>query len=149
MQQQIYFINEPPVNYRLQQKKILRNWIYSAIQAEKKQLIQLNYIFCTDDFLLKLNKKHLNHNYFTDILTFDNSDINIEIEADIFISIDRVKDNAKMLKTLLSQELHRVIIHGVLHLCGYKDKTKTEQQNMRTREDFYLKRLLEEMKLEV
>jgi len=141
MQKQIYFINESPVTYRLKQKTILCNWIYKTIQAEKKQLIQLNYIFCSDDFLLKLNQKHLNHNYFTDILTFDNSDTKKEIEGDIFISIDRVRDNAKTLKTLLHHELNRVIIHGVLHLCGYKDKTQLEQQKMRTKEDFYLKEL--------
>jgi len=141
MQKQIYFINEPPVIYQLKQKTILRSWINKTIQAEKKQLAQLNYIFCSDDFLLKLNQKHLNHNYFTDILTFDNSDIKKEIEGDIFISIDRVRDNAKTLKTLLHHELNRVIIHGVLHLCGYKDKTQLEQQKMRTKEDFYLKEL--------
>lgn len=141
MQQQIYFINEPPVNYQLKQKTVLRNWICKTIQAEKKHLIQLNYIFCNDDFLLQLNKKHLNHNYFTDILTFDNSDTKKAVEGDIFISIDRVRDNAKTLKTLLREELNRVVIHGVLHLCGYKDKTSLERQKMRSKEDFYLNEL--------
>lgn len=138
MQKQIYFINEPPISYQLKHKTTLRKWIGNTIEIEKKQLTQLNYIFCNDSFLLSLNQKHLNHNYYTDILTFDNSDKRKEIEGDIFISIDRVKDNAKTLCVSLKQELYRVMIHGVLHLCGYKDKSKTQQKNMREMEDFYL-----------
>jgi len=141
MQQQIYFINEPPINYQLKHKTILRNWVINTIVAEKRQLVQLNYIFCNDVFLLALNQKHLNHDYYTDILTFDNADTKKEIEGDIFISLDRVRDNAKTLKISFKQELHRVIIHGVLHLCDYKDKSLVQQQKMRAKEDWCLAEL--------
>jgi len=143
MQQQIYFINEPPINYKLKHKTILRKWINHTIESEKKQLTQLTYIFCSDEFLLELNQQHLNHDYYTDIITFDNSDNIKEVESDIFISVDRVRDNAKTIGCLLHTELHRVIIHGVLHLCGYKDKSLTEQQKMREKEDLCLEKLEE------
>lgn len=141
MKKKIYFINEPPINYQLKHKTILRKWIVASIEAEKMQLTHLNYIFCNDAFLLALNQKHLNHNYYTDILTFDNSDTKKEIEADIFISINRVQENAKTLCISLKQELYRVVIHGVMHLCGYKDKSAAQQKNMRAMEDFYLEEL--------
>lgn len=141
MKQQIYFINEAPVNYQLKHKTILRKWIINTIEVEKKELLYLNYIFCNDKFLRLLNQKHLNHNYYTDILTFDNSDTKKEIEGDIFISIDRVRDNAKAFCTALTHELYRVIIHGVLHLCDYKDKNTAQQKKMREVEDYYLRKL--------
>jgi len=141
MPQQTHFINEPPINYQLKNKTILRKWVVNTIQNERKQLIQLNFIFCNDEYLLGLNQKYLNHNYYTDILTFDNSDKKIEIEGDIFISLNRVRENAKINKTNLLNELARVMIHGVLHLCGHKDKSTSQQKNMRAKEDFYLKKL--------
>ena len=98
----------------------------------------INYIFCSDDYLLELNKQYLNHNTLTDIITFELNAPGEPILSDIFISIDRVKENAKTLEIPFKQELHRVIFHGALHLCGYKDKKKEEQKLMRRKEDEYL-----------
>jgi rRNA maturation RNase YbeY len=89
---------------------------------------------------LEINKTYLSHNYHTDIITFDLSENTQDIQAEIYISIDRVRDNAKTLKTTVKEELHRVIFHGVLHLCGYKDKTKSSQAEMRKAEDYYLQK---------
>jgi rRNA maturation RNase YbeY len=108
------------------------------MRSEHKDIDFVNVIFCSDSFLLDLNKHYLNHDTYTDILTFDYSDASTNVSGDIFISIDRVKENAKQFKTTFLQELHRVIIHGFLHLAGYKDKTRPEQQLMRSKEDIYL-----------
>ncbi len=102
---------------------------------------ELNYIFCSDDYLLSLNQRFLSHDEYTDIITFDHSFNKKQISAEIFISIKRVKENAKTFKTTFQNELHRVMIHGVLHLTGYKDKTKKQQQAIRKKEDYYLRKL--------
>ena len=115
----------------------LSKWIEFAIHQENKDLGELNYIFCDDDYLLEINIKQLKHNTLTDIISFDHSIGNI-ISGDIFISVERVKDNAVDLYTDFKDELHRVMIHGVLHYCGYKDKTVSEKQLMRSKEDYYL-----------
>lgn len=109
-------------------------WIKSIIKKHSKLLGDISYIFCSDDYLLKINQEHLNHNYYTDIITFDYTKDEI-ISGDIFISIDRVKDNAKNFNQEFNQELARVIIHGILHLLGFKDKSKEEAQLMRKKEE--------------
>jgi rRNA maturation RNase YbeY len=108
-----------------------------TIQEEGFLLGDITVIFVTDGYLLEMNKKHLNHDYYTDIITFDYCDENI-ISGDLFISIDRVRENAATFDSPFLQELKRVMIHGVLHLCGYKDKTKEEEENMRSLENKYL-----------
>jgi len=108
-----------------------------TILAEKKTLEEISYVFCSDNYLLKINQNHLNHDTYTDIITFDYSEGNL-ISSEIYISIDRVKENAKTHSAAILDELHRVIIHGVLHLCGYKDKTTKEAEAMRRKEDLYL-----------
>jgi len=106
-------------------------------RKEKKGLSALNYIFCTDKRILDINRQFLKHNFYTDIITFDLSETD-RIYAEIYISIDRIKENAKKLGFSFKSELHRVIIHGALHLCGYNDKTKVEKLNMREKEEVYL-----------
>lgn len=129
--------NNVDLDYSLRSKTLLKNWIISAIKKEKKKPGNISFNFSSDDYLLKVNREHLNHDYYTDIITFDFCEDNI-ISGDIYISIDRVKDNAKLMKKTISNELHRVIIHGVLHLCGYKDKKPVDAKQMRDKEDYYL-----------
>ena len=105
---------------------------------EGKIIESLIYVFCSDKYLLKINQTFLNHNYYTDILTFDLSKTSKIIEGEIYISVDRVKENSKELKININLEFLRVIFHGVLHLCGYTDKTKLQKQKMRKKEDEYL-----------
>ena len=123
--------------YVLKHKTKIRQWILDTILAEKKTLEEISYVFCSDNYLLKINQNHLNHDTYTDIITFDYSEGNL-ISSEIYISIDRVKENAKTHSAAILDELHRVIIHGVLHLCGYKDKTTKEAEAMRRKEDLYL-----------
>ncbi len=124
----------------LANRKVLKPFIFKIFQKEKKKLLQLNYIFCSDDFLLKINTLHLGHNYFTDIITFDLSELPNQIIGEIYISTDRVKENASLIGVTINEELHRVIIHGVLHLCGYKDKTAKQKKEMRLLENQYLQK---------
>ena len=133
----IRFFFEVPV--KLLHRRLLKATISSLFAEEGYRLKLLNVIFCRDETLLAINKQHLSHNFYTDIVTFDLSD-GEEISAELYISTDRVLDNAKNLKVPFSNELLRVIFHGALHLCGYKDKSKTSQKEMRLREDFYLNR---------
>ncbi len=126
------------IHFRLQTQDPLRKWISSAVRHHKFQLNEISFIFCTDQYLLQLNKKFLNHHYFTDIITFDNSVEKKIISGDIYISYPRVKENAEFFKTSLTDELHRVMIHGVLHLLGYRDKDKKEKSLMKKREDEWL-----------
>lgn len=123
--------------YLLKQKKAVRSWIEKTIKKEGLKAGSISFNFCSDEYLLGVNKQHLEHDYYTDIITFDFCENNI-ISGDIYISIDRVKDNAKTEKQIFTQELRRVIIHGVLHLCGYKDKKPAEARLMREKEDYYL-----------
>ncbi len=108
------------------------------ISDENKSDGELSFIFCSDNYLLEMNKNYLNHDYYTDVITFDYCENDI-VSGDIFISIDRIKENAKIYKTTFQNELHRIMIHGVLHLVGYSDKTDKEQKQMREKENFYLK----------
>ena len=128
------------IPFKLKDKTKLKLWIKSIVDKEKHVLGTLNYIFCSDDELLEINIKHLNHNTFTDIITFDYTE-DKKISSDIFISIDRVIENSKKFDTPFENELHRVMIHGVLHLCGYKDKTKSDTELMRKKENWALKLL--------
>lgn len=130
---------EEDISYKLKNKKSVRQWITETIQAEGFKLDHLNYIFCSDDYLLKINQQYLNHDTFTDIITFDNSSQKGVIAGDIFISIERIRENARLFKTAETDELHRVIVHGTLHLLGYGDKSATAKKKMTLKEDFYLK----------
>lgn len=114
-----------------------KNWLEKIIQAEKKKTGTINYIFCDDDYLLKVNQDFLNHDYYTDIITFDYVKGKI-ISADIFVSLPRISENASLLSKDFQSELLRVLAHGILHLCGYKDGTEEEISEMRKKEEFYL-----------
>jgi probable rRNA maturation factor len=124
--------------YKLKQIASTKQWLMNAIAQEGKEIAYIGINFCSDAYLLDLNIKALNHNYYTDIITFELNSKNEPIEGDIYISIDRVKENAKELGVPMSEELLRVMIHGTLHLCGYGDKTKSEQKRMREKENHYL-----------
>ena len=108
-------------------------WLSRVCEAEQKKLGEVNLVFCSDDYLLEINKAHLNHDYYTDIITFDYYDE--QITGDLFVSIDRVKDNAAGLNVGFNHELHRVVVHGLLHLLGYGDKSEEEKKVMREMED--------------
>ncbi|MDR1181006.1 MAG: rRNA maturation RNase YbeY [Bacteroidales bacterium] len=134
----ICFYNED-VNYVLVFKRKISAWLLLVIEEEQKKLGSISYIFCSDDYLLQMNKQYLNADYFTDVITFDYTE-ELLISGDIFISVDRVKENAKTYGQKYFQEMIRVILHGVLHLCGYKDKTEQEIKQMRGKEDYYLQK---------
>ena len=130
--------NNQEINYRLNNKTNLRDWLLIVATAEGYQIKELCYIFCNDDYLLKLNVRHLQHDTLTDVITFDNSITANWIYGDIFISTGRIAANAKTYKVSVTDELHRVMVHGLLHLCGYKDKTRSSKIKMTAREDYYL-----------
>ncbi|MDR0419755.1 MAG: rRNA maturation RNase YbeY [Prevotellaceae bacterium] len=135
---EINFFSED-IRYTLRHKKKLRGWIIAIVKNEEMSLNCLNFIFCSDPYLLSINQQYLHHNYFTDVITFDYSEGSV-ISGDIFISIDTVKSNAVEYEVPFTNELHRVMVHGVLHLCGYKDNTDIGRIEMKGREDFYLHR---------
>ncbi|CAN5301929.1 rRNA maturation RNase YbeY [soil metagenome] len=134
---QINFFEEDII-YKLKNKGVIRQWITETLLCEGFKLKELNYIFCSDQYLLQINQQYLKHDTYTDIVTFDNSSVEKVIIGDIFISIDRIRENADSLKFAETDELHRVIIHGALHLAGYKDKTPADKKKMTLKEDFYL-----------
>ena len=117
----------------------LKSFLKKVFKKEGRKIERVDFIFCTDQFLLDLNRQHLNHNTYTDIITFDLSLPGQKAIAEIYISVERVRENAKLFNTGFAMELHRVIIHGVLHLCGYKDKINRDQLEMRQKENYYLK----------
>ncbi|MBE9490825.1 MAG: rRNA maturation RNase YbeY [Bacteroidetes bacterium] len=121
----------------LENDKPLSKWIEFTLHQENKELGELNYIFCNDKYLLDINIKQLKHNTLTDIISFDYS-LGEIISGDIFISTERVEENRRLFNNIFIDELHRVMIHGVLHYCGYKDKTELEKKLMRSKEDYYL-----------
>ncbi len=125
-------------DFKPKKVKALRHWLLRCIEAENYKLLELSFIFCSDDYLLEINKEYLNHDTYTDTVTFDNSEIEGKILGDIFISIDRVRENAKTFKTSLNDELHRVMIHSTLHLLGFKDKSVKHKALMTVKEDEYL-----------
>ena len=124
------------VSFRLSHPDILKGWISTIIQNAKQSFDTINFIYCSDNYLLEINKEYLDHDYYTDIITFDNKeDDDSALDADIFISIDRVKENATQLNLPFEQELHRVMVHGILHLLGHKDKTEEQKNEMRESEE--------------
>jgi rRNA maturation RNase YbeY len=133
----IKFINHDQ-KFSITGKTVLKSSLLKLFKREKKQAGEIQYIFCSDEYLLEMNRQFLQHDYFTDIITFDLSSSDV-IDAEIYISIDRVKDNAKSFGVSYNQEIKRVIIHGALHLCGYRDKTKGEITLMREKESEYLR----------
>jgi len=128
-------------NFTLKNKIKIKKWVLQSIQEENKDINFISFSFCTDEYILELNNNVLKHNYYTDIITFELNYKNENIEGDVYISIDRVKENAKTLNESFTNELHRVIIHGVLHLCGYKDKSSKDSKMMREKENYYLNKL--------
>jgi len=134
---EIHFFNED-VNYRLRDKKKIRNWVINTIDNEGYELESINFIFTSDSYLHKINVDYLSHDTYTDIITFEYNENGLPILSDIYISLDRCRENAKTLKLSLTNEVHRIIIHGVLHLLGYKDKNKKDKDLMTSKEDYYL-----------
>jgi rRNA maturation RNase YbeY len=122
-------------------KKDLKQAVKNLVLNEGKSLKDLSIVFTDDDYLLEVNKQYLNHDYFTDVITFDYSNFP-EVSGDVMISLDRVEDNALSLNLAYEQEFYRVVFHGMLHLCGYKDKSKDEVEIMREKEDFYIQRFV-------
>jgi rRNA maturation RNase YbeY len=127
-------------SFDLTSEELISNWITETIFTEGYKIEEINYVFCDDDYLHKLNVEFLDHDTLTDIISFDYSMGKI-IQGDIFISIERVADNAKDFGVDFTEELHRVIIHGILHYCGYKDKTDEDASIMRSKENHYLELL--------
>jgi len=127
-----------PKRTSLGDRSRLKSFIGKIFRMEGKALDGLNYVFCSDMELLKINREFLKHDNFTDIISFDFSDPGDAVRGEIYISVDRVRENAQKLGISLKSELHRVIFHGALHLCGYRDKTKAEKAEMRRVEDLYL-----------
>lgn len=125
-------------NFKLKQEMVYKSWITEIIVSEKKNVGELNYIFCDDAYLLQINIEYLQHDYYTDIITFDYTEGN-KIQGDVFISVERVKENAENFKTSFEEELLRVMSHGILHLCGYGDKTEEETSTMREKENQKIK----------
>ncbi len=136
----INFFNED-IEFQIENNHLITAWINSAIEEHKYLPGTINYIFCSDEYLLKLNQQYLDHDTYTDIITFDYGTGKV-LSGDIFISIERVRENAHKFKKTFENELHRVIIHGILHLCGLKDKTDKESNEMRKQEDHYLQKLI-------
>ena len=122
----------------LKNKAKLRDWFINTAKAEGNSIKELNYIFCSDAYLLEMNQSYLNHDTYTDIITFDNSETDDVLQGDIFISVERVHENAQTFGINEQDELHRVMIHGLLHLVGYGDKSKAEKAKMTEKENYYL-----------
>jgi len=129
------------ISFTIKQKALIRIWVLETVIAENKKLKDLNVIFCSDDILFEINRKYMKHNTLTDIITFNFGEEADDILGEIYISIERVEENAKKYKKQFENELHRVIIHGVLHLIGYKDKKSQEKKEMKEKEDYYLTKL--------
>ncbi|MEY2760841.1 MAG: hypothetical protein RLZZ96_741 [Bacteroidota bacterium] len=126
------------ITFSLKEKLKHKAWLNEVAKQEGKKILELTYVFCSDEYLLQINQEYLNHDTLTDIITFDNSEDPKKIEGDIFISIERVKENGDKLGTS-ETELERVMVHGLLHLLGYKDKKKEDKALMTEKEDFYIK----------
>ena len=135
MESNIYYHSE--CDFELKEDVSITKWLKDVISTENKELGEINYIFCDDQYLLKKNQEYLQHDTFTDIITFDYTEKN-RLSGDIFISIERVKENAITFAVPFETELKRVIIHGILHLIGYKDSSDEDTKTMRSKENFYL-----------
>jgi probable rRNA maturation factor len=136
--QKINFFFQKPVSLNSRQR--LKKFLLSIFKKEGRQLKTLNYIFCSDQTLLKINIDFLDHNFYTDIISFDLTDPGEDLVGEVYISVDRVRANAKSLNIPLNKELLRVVIHGVLHFCGYQDKSTKDKTLMRQKEEEYLER---------
>ena len=137
----IHYFSED-INFTLKHKTIIRNWLKDTIVAEGYTLKELNFIFCSDEYLLGINQQYLDHDTYTDVITFDNAETLKTIVGDIFISIDRIRENAEEFKKDFQNELCRVMVHGTLHLLGYTDKSKADKTRMTAKEDEYLNLLV-------
>ncbi|WP_395056200.1 rRNA maturation RNase YbeY [Flavobacterium sp.] len=126
------------IDYEILEETIYTDWISSVILSENKSEGEINYIFCDDDYLVEINQQYLDHDTLTDIISFDYS-LGNEIHGDIYISIERVRENAEEFKVSFEEELKRVMIHGILHYCGYKDKSESDELVMRSKEDEKIK----------
>ena len=135
------FFQEEDVSYDVDNEEVVKFWLYNVALAEDHTLENLTVIFCTDMFLHEMNMMYLDHDEYTDVITFDNSERDGNIEADIYISLERVIDNAGKFNTGMPNELYRVMVHGLLHLFGYNDKTEEEKVKIRDREEHYLQQL--------
>jgi len=133
----IYFHIED-ISFLLNNHSQISQWIHRTVKDQSMEIININYIFCSDDYLLGINQEHLQHDYYTDIITFDFADNPNQLEGDIYISIERIRENATLESVDFTDELHRVMIHGILHLCGVNDKTVAEKAAMRKLENHYL-----------
>jgi rRNA maturation RNase YbeY len=127
------------IPYEQPQKRVTQQWLKKQADKEGFSIGDLNYIFCSDEYLLQVNRDYLQHDYYTDIITFDQSEEESKIEGDIFVSVDRVKDNANQINVEPQHEMKRVLAHGLLHLCGYGDKSDAEAQLMRQKEEEWIK----------
>lgn len=134
-----HYIDQPKFNWKVNS---IKKWMHDIAIQENFKIQDLSYVFCTDEYLLDINVQHLNHNTFTDIITFDlsNDPNHPSIEAEIYISVDRVHENSFKFEKKFNNELSRVLAHGILHLCGYKDKSDSEQKIMREKEEYYIQR---------
>jgi rRNA maturation RNase YbeY len=133
---------EADIEYQLDRPDDIRLWLTNLVIEEKCGIEKIQYIFCTDEYLLGINKQYLEHDYYTDIITFPINNSKTAIKSDIYISVDRVIENAKSYGVSTTQECYRVIAHGLLHLCGYDDATDDEKKIMRERENYYLDKVL-------
>ena len=136
----ISFTLEGDIRFTLKNRINLKKWITAVALEEQKRVGELSFIFCSDEYLLEINKQYLNHDYYTDVITFDYSENN-RISGDVFISVDTVIVNAKDYRQTFESELYRVMVHGVLHLCEYGDHSDEEKQQMRAKENYYLEKL--------
>ena len=132
----VRYFNED-ISFEFKQKRLISSWLGMVAASEIKKLADINIIFCSDNYILDVNMKYLQHDYFTDIITFDYCEGD-RLSGDLFISIDSVRENASFYGTEFKDELNRVIVHGILHLVGYDDHTEEEIKTMRSKEDYYL-----------
>jgi len=137
----IQYFNEDVPLPKLKKRRTT-DWIKSIIGGEEKKCGDISFVFCSDEYLLEVNKKYLNHDYYTDIITFDYVESNL-MNGDVFISVDRILENSKEFDTTFENELCRILAHGVLHLLGYKDKNTKDKKMMTFKEDYYLKQLMD------
>jgi len=140
MKGKIQFFTEESIQYRIKHKQILKNWLSASIASEGFTSGDISIILCSDLELLEMNKQYLNHDYYTDVITFDYTAEKL-VSGDLYISLDRILENAKKRRLKTEDELHRIFVHGVLHLCGYQDKSKTHKEKMTQKEDEYLRKL--------
>jgi rRNA maturation RNase YbeY len=132
----LFFLED--ISYTLKHRKRLRRWLHTAIQSENKEVGEVNIILCSDAYLHDLNLTYLKHDTLTDIITFDYTGNDSRLSGDLFISLQRIKENSKQFGVPFVQELYRVMIHGILHLAGYTDKSADDKDTMRSKEDYYL-----------